>query len=138
MDTKKQINIAICVFCIMILICVVVYITETSDKKVEELTIEVYQYDEETRTYYPCGVSTEDALTIKKEIQKAKLLTEKEQTTITQINGNYKIMYGKNDNEFVAFDNKEDNIIFIGNQSNIYNFKSKLYNIVIETCKIGE
>ena len=127
MDTKKQINIAICVFCIMVLICVIVYITQTREENVEDLNIVVYKYDEETETYYPCGLSTEDALTIKKEIQKAKLLTEKEQAEATQINGNYKIMYGENDNDFVAFDNDEDNILYVGKQS-------KMYNIAINTC----
>lgn len=135
MDTKKQINIAICVFCIMILICVIVF-TQTRSKNVEDLLIDVYKYDEGTKTYYPCGVSTEDALTIKKEIQKAKLLKEKAE--ITEINGNYKIMYGKNDNDFVAFDNADDKVIFVRNLNNIYTFNSEIYNIVINTCKKGE
>ncbi len=134
MDTKKQINIAICVFCIMVLICVIVYITQTREENVEDLNIVVYKYDEETETYYPCGLSTEDALTIKKEIQKAKLLTEKEQAEATQINGNYKIMYGENDNDFVAFDNDEDNILYVGKQARLYSFSSKMYNIAINTC----
>ena len=134
MDTKKQINIAICVFCIMVLICVIVYITQTRNNKGEDLTIVVYKYDEATQAYYPCGLSTEDALTIKKEIQKVKLLTEKNQSEKTQINGNYKIMYGENDNEFVAFDNNEDNILYSGKQTRIYNFTSKMYNIAINTC----
>lgn len=118
----------------MVLICVIVYITQTREENVEDLNIVVYKYDEETETYYPCGLSTEDALTIKKEIQKAKLLTEKEQAEATQINGNYKIMYGENDNDFVAFDNDEDNILYVGKQARLYSFSSKMYNIAINTC----
>ena len=49
MDTKKQINIAICVFCIMVLICVIVYITQTREENVEDLNIVVYKYDEQDR-----------------------------------------------------------------------------------------
>lgn len=134
MDTKKQISIAVTVFCIMVLVCVIIFVTQTQSQQGEDLTIVVYKYDEGTQTYYPCGLSTEDAITIRNEIQKVKLLTEKDLAEKTQINGNYKIMYGEADTEFVAFDNQEDNIIYRGTQSKLYTFHSKLYSIAIDTC----
>lgn len=136
MKTKKEVSIAIAVAVLMILICVVIYLVQTNSKTINELNIKVYKlYEVEDgdteHVYKECRVSTEDQLTLKKEFKRATSISESKAVIGQSINGSYKIVI---DDNYIAFDNAEDKLVFDGNKNKLFNLSSSMYEIVINSC----
>lgn len=136
MKTKKEIHIAIGVALLMILICVVICLVQINSNKANELNIKVYKLyeveDSETEhVYKECRISTEDQITLKKEFKRATSISESKAVVGRSINGSYKIVI---DDNYIAFDNEEDKIVFDGEKNKLFNLSSSMYEIVINSC----
>ena len=134
---SKEIKIAGIVGIIMIIICFIIVMVQ-SNKKQENIDLKVYKLTavegtEDKHVYKQCSLSTEDAIKINKEYKRSKALRNMNQVQGKSINGDYKVII--NDDEYVAFDNKEDKVIYIGKENKLYNFSSDIYEIVLKTCE---
>lgn len=137
MKIKREVFIAIVVGCIMIITCVLVIAGQRNVSK--PVSIKVYKLYEttneqkETSYYYSeCSLNTDDLLKIKKEFKRSLALNDSKIINGKTIKGSYKVMM---DDQFVAFDNKDDNLIYNGSKNKIYNFTSGMYEIVVNTCE---
>ena len=132
-NIKKQLIIAGIVSFIIIAICIGFIIQEKSkESKVIDLKVYKYYGDVENPDegyYKECFISTEEQLKINRQVKKVSKIKNK--SSITSINGNYKIVVG---DSFYAFDNSKDNIMFDGNNQVIRDFKSDIYDIIIKRC----
>ncbi len=134
---SKEIKIAGCVGIAMVLICLIIVMVQNNHKQ-EDINIKVYKLtavegEEDKHVYKQCSLSTEDAIKINKEYKRSKALRNMNQVQGKSINGDYKVVISED--EFVAFDNKEDKIIYIGKENKLYNFSSDIYDIVLNTCE---
>ena len=67
MQTNKELKIAIIVGIIMVTKCTLVIIFHSSDKKNNEIDIQVYKVNEEEKTYERCSVPTDFLIQINSE-----------------------------------------------------------------------
>ena len=132
MQTNKELKIAAIVGIIMITICVVAIIFYKSDKKYNEINIQVYKVNQEEKIYEECNVSTDSIIQINSEYIRAIKLTENQRVIGKQITGLYKVVSGDN---YIAFDGEKDKYyIFRGDTKYLYEFESTLYDLVIKAC----
>ena len=132
MQTNKELKIAAIVGIIMITICVVVIIFYKSDKKYNEINIQVYKVNQEEKIYEECNVSTDSIIQINSEYLRASKLSENRRVIGKQITGLYKVVSGDN---YIAFDGEKDkNYIFRGDTKYLYEFDSTLYDLVKKAC----
>lgn len=109
----------------------------SSNKPDEEaLNVKVYKLfekeDSETgHVYRECSVSKEKLEFIANEFNKSYKVSEEKLLNGKQITGSYKIIYN---DKFIAFDNAEDNMIYLSETKNLYEFKSELYDTIIDIC----
>ena len=131
----KELKIALGVGIAMILICLLVVLIQ-SNKAQDDVKVNVYKLtavegEEDKHVYKACSISTEDALKINKEYKRIQALRDLNALQGQSINGDYKVVIGE---EFVAFDNSADNMIYIGKENKIYKFSSEIYELVVNTC----
>lgn len=135
MKTKKEITIAVVVGCIMLLTCVIVFVSQRNNET--PVNIKVYKLYEsgvegEVGYYSECSIDTEDLLKVKKEFNRMNALKDANILSGETIKGSYKVIM---DDKFLAFDNSTDNVIYNGSKNRIYKFSSEMYEIIINTCK---
>lgn len=133
MQTNKELKIAIIVGIIMVTICALVIIFHKSDKKNNEIDIQVYKVNEKEKIYERCSVPTDFLVQINSEYKRAGRIPESKRVIGQKITGLYKIVSG---NDYIAFDGEKDkNYIYRGDTKYLYEFDSTMYNLVIEACK---
>ena len=134
---NKELKVALGVGIAMIVICLVIVMVQSNNKQ-EDINLKVYKLtavegQEDKHVYRQCSVSTEDLLKINKEYKRSKALRDMNQVQGKSINGDYKIIV--NEDEYVAFDNAEDKMIYVGKENRLYNFSSDIYEIAIKACE---
>ena len=133
---NKEVKIAIIVGVIMITICLVAFIINKNNNKVENINLEIYKsYQLDTGTeYIRCNVTTDELIKINKEYKKAVKLKEENKLVGKQITGTYMVRDGNN---FIAFDD-DSKLVYVsanGIQA-IFEWNSSIYEIVSGTCSI--
>lgn len=134
----KENKIALVLAIIVITITLVAAISYANNNKVdlENLDIKVYKLyekedSEDEHVYRECLVGQDKLATLVTEFNKSYRLNENKKLSGKQITGSYKLIYK---DKFIAFDNSEDNIIYLGENNALYEFKSDLYKTVIDIC----
>lgn len=132
MNNKRELKIAAVVGALMIIICLIIFISTQETKKTP--SVQVYKNVELNgqRGYIPCEVPNSILLEISSEIQKAKQLTSANEVEMNRINGTYKIVLG---NTSFAFDDSESKKIYSIENNKLYNFESTIYSLVITMCE---
>ena len=133
---NKEVKIAIIVGVIMITICLVAFIINKNNNKVENINLEIYKsYQLDTGTeYIRCNVTTDELIKINKEYKKAVKLKEENKLVGKQITGTYMVRDGNN---FIAFDD-DSKLVYVsanGIQA-IFEWNSSIYELVSGTCSI--
>lgn len=138
MENNKEVKIAIIVGAIMLTICLLVFIFNRAEKQeVTNLDIKVYKLyelgddSEEKYEYRECKVSTEDLVNINKEFKKIYNIAAEKKTTGKSIKGNYKIV---SQNDFIAFDAGEENLVYRNDIPAIFEYDTSLYESVKNIC----
>lgn len=136
MKTKKEVTIAIIVAILMIIICFVIYLVNTNTQKETELNIKAYKLyevenSENDHAYKECRLSTEDKLSIKKEFKRVASISESKAVVGKTIEGSYKVVI---DDNYIAFDNTEDKLVYNGNKNMLFNISTSIYKTVIDAC----
>lgn len=117
-----------------------IYVSKNQDKaqnKVNsEANIKVYRlYEKEDNkdehVYRQCNVPASSLSDLVKEFNRSYALTDDAKLTGKTITGNYKIIYN---GQFIAFDNSNDNMVYLGQTNSLYTFKSSMYQNVINYC----
>ena len=133
MQTNKELKIAIIVGIIMVTICILVIIFYNADKTNNDINVQVYKVNEESKTYEQCSVPTDLLIQINSEYRRATNLSDNYRVIGQRINGTYKILSGDN---YIAFDGEKDkNYVYRGDTKHLYEFDSSVYSLVIEACK---
>lgn len=134
-NTNREVIIAIVVALIMILVCVLTFvISKSSTKQASEIKVyKLYEREDNSSDHYykECSIDTENKILVQDVYKKVKKLNDASSVTGVGITGNYKIVI---DDDFIAFDNNEDNLIYNGNKNKLYNFNTTLYEEVINWC----
>lgn len=132
MKTNNELKIAAVVGAIMIIICLVMVLLNTTPK--ETIDIKVYKNTEidGQRGYLECSVPESILGEINTEFKKAKKLDSSALAESHQIQGTYKIISGK---ESIAFDDDDKNEIYNIDENKLYNFKSTIYTLVETVCE---
>ena len=131
MNTKKEVLIACFVALFMIIVCIFV-VALFNNKSQENVDLQVYVHEgalDGTGHYKFCNMKNEDLVKINRELNVFN--NTKENMVEKTIKGYYKIVI---DDDFYAFDNADDKIIYSGKDNAIYNFSSSIYSIIIEQC----
>lgn len=138
MKTNNELKIAAIVGILMTLICVIVLMVQNNKKnEIVELNAYKHFYNEEEGEddrdgyYSECYLTTEDKINIESDLRKVNHLSEDSKVNQVII-GNYKIIIN---DEFYAFDNAEDNIIYSGKEGKMYKFSSDIYQTIIDRCE---
>lgn len=132
MKAQKEVKISIIVTFLMLVTCgIIILINETkkNNKKVDLKVYKLMEPENEQKYYHECIITTEEMIAINKDIKRTKSLNSKNSIK-GRINGNYKIIVN---NKTYAFDD-ESNIIYVGDQQALYNFKSNMYKTIINRC----
>jgi len=132
---NKEVKIAFAVGGIMLLICTIIILVQNREVKESNVNVKVLKLYKPTENiddavYRECHISTEDAIKVNKEFKRAVALN-KNKSINKQIEGAYKIII---DDDYIAFDNQTDNIVYNEKGHNLYEFKSDLYEIIINAC----
>lgn len=106
---------------------------EQTTNKLDDIKVLVHheKTDEKEGYYSECNISTENLVKVRNEYDKAIKLTFDASASGVRINGDYKVMVGE---DYVAFDKEHNNKIYISDANMMFNFKSTIYDIVINTC----
>ena len=133
---NREIKIALGVGILMLAICLIIVLVQNKKEEEKNIKVEVYKLKaaeaDEQRTYTACSISTEDAIKVNKEFKRALALRDNNSVTGKSITGNYKVII---DNQYIAFDNDSDKIIYSNKDNKLYKFSSDIYDIIINTCK---
>ena len=134
---NKEVKIALGVGAVMLIICIIIVLVQNRELEDSSVEVNVYQLYKPTDNmddyvYRPCRISTEDAIKINKEFKRALALNKNNTINGKQIEGTYKVVI---DDDYIAFDNKTDNIIYNGKVNNLYSFKSDMYDLIIKACE---
>lgn len=86
---------------------------------------------ESGHVYRECNIDSGVLAELVQEFNKSYKLSDSQMVSNKSINGTYKLIYN---NKFVAFDNADDNIIYLGSKDALYTFKSSIYQKVIDYC----
>ncbi len=140
MKTNNEIKIAIVVAIIMITAILIAIIFSKEEKVTNSIDLKVYKLytideKEEKRVYRECHITTDDVIELYKEYHKISSLPDSRKVTNEKINGDYKIVSGS---EFIAFDGKTTNRVYRSDSTAIYNFRTTLYDKVVELCTKSE
>ena len=138
MKDNKEIKIAAIVGTLMLIFCVIMisYASNNDGAKKEQeeyLKNSFMVYKNTTidgkRAYVPC-----EGTINKNELQEEynKIITATEKSKTTNITGTYRVGTEK---EFIAFDEKHNNTVFIKSKNDLFTIESDLYDKVIEMCK---
>lgn len=132
MNTKKELKIAAVVGAIMLIICLIMLLLNTTSD--ETIDIKVYKNTEINgqRGYLECSVPESILGEINIEFKKAKKLDTSALAESHQIQGTYKIVSGK---ESIAFDDDEKNEIYDIDGKKLYTFNSTIYTLVKTVCE---
>lgn len=137
MQTNKELKIAIIVGVIMVTICALAFIYVKSERKantnnLNQIDIQVYKVNEESKSYVPCHITTDTLIQINSEFNRAYRLKESSRVIGKSITGTYRVQSG---NKWIAFDlNKEAQYVYRGDTKYLYNFDSELYDIIAKAC----
>ena len=129
---NREIKIALGVGIIMLGICLVIVLIQNRKEEEKNIVVNAYKLNENENGYVSCSISTEDAIKVNKEFKRALALRDNNALNGKSINGNYKVVIN---DQFIAFDNDTDNMIYIDKDNKLYNFSSDMYKIIIDTCK---
>ena len=131
MKTKNELKIAAVVGTLMLIICLVMVLLNTSSQ--ETIDIKVYKVNEEDKIYEQCPITTDTLIQINSEFKSAYRLSDSSRVIGKSITGKYKVISGNN---YIAFDAKEnENYIYRGDTKYLYEYDSNLYNIVEKACQ---
>ena len=132
MNTKKELKIAAVVGAIMLIICLIMLLLNTTSN--ETIDIKVYKNTEINgqRGYLECSVPESILGEINTEFKKAKKLDTSALAESHQIQGTYKIVSGK---ESIAFDADDKNEIYNIDEKKLYTFNSAIYTLVKTVCE---
>ena len=132
MRTNKELKIAAVVGALMIVICLIVVLINTSPNT--KVDIKVYKNVEidGQRGYLECSVPESILGEINTEFKKAKKLDTSALAESHQIQGTYKIVSGK---ESIAFDADDKNEIYNIDEKKLYTFNSTIYTLVKTVCE---
>ena len=137
MKDNKEIKIAAVVGAFMLIFCVVMiqYASNNSEVPEEEILKNSFMVYKNTtvdgkRAYTPCTVPASDLNEIQAEYQ--KIINATENSTASNITGTYRV---GTENDFIAFDEDNNNNVFIKSKNKLYNIESTLYEKVINLCK---
>lgn len=133
-ENKIALVLALVVISITLIIAIVYATSNKSDEAV--LDVKVYKLfekeDSETgHVYRECTVSKEKLEFIANEFNKSYKISKEKLLNGKQITGSYKIIYN---DKFIAFDNAEDNMVYLSETKNLYEFKTELYSTIIDIC----
>lgn len=136
MEENKEVKIAIVVGALMLTICLIVFIVHSSNnRRNNDIDIKIYKHYDTTGVnqgeYRECMISTEDALDIYTEFNKAKLLGDTDKITGQIITGTYKVVNGENN--YIAFD-ANSSFIYRSDTNALYSFNSTIYDKVTSLC----
>lgn len=132
MRTNKEVKIAIIFGALMIIICVVMVLINTTPNKTIDLKVYKNVEIDGQRGYIECSVPESILGEINTEFNKATKLDSSALAERHQITGTYKIESGKNS---IAFDKDDKNEIYNINEKQLYNFKSTIYSLVETVCE---
>lgn len=132
MRTNKELKIAAVVGALMIVICLIVVLVNTSPNTKADIKVYKNVEIEGQRGYLECSVPESILGEINTEFNKAKNLTTTDLAESHQIQGTYKIVSGK---ESIAFDDDDKNEIYDIDNKKLYSFKSTIYELVTTVCE---
>lgn len=132
MRTNKEVKIAIIFGALMIIICVVMVLINTTPNKTIDLKVYKNVEIDGQRGYIECSVPESILGEINTEFNQATKLDSSALAERHQITGTYKIESEKNS---IAFDKDDKNEIYNINEKQLYNFKSTIYSLVETVCE---
>ena len=132
MKTNSELKIAAVVGAIMIIICLVVILMNNTSNEEISLKVLINKEIDGQRGYLECSVPESILGEINTEFKKAIKLDSSQIAQRHQIQGKYKVM---SDKASIAFDNDEDNEVYVIEDKQLYNFKSTIYDLVISVCE---
>ena len=133
---QNQIMLVVAIGFIVMTISIALAYSSKVKPNVNALDIKVYKSHLDDRyesghVYRECSVATDVLRSLVNEFNKSYQLTEENRVPNKQINGTYKLIYN---DKFIAFDNADDNIVYLGSNDALYAFESTMYQKVIEYC----
>ena len=70
-------------------------------------------------------------MSIKKEFKRVTSISESKAVAGKTIEGSYKVVI---DDNYIAFDNTEDKLVYNGNKNMLFNISTSIYKTVIDAC----
>ncbi len=138
MDNKNVIlgSIAIITVVIFALILLFPKGKEAYAEKIDVSKVKVYKHIEKTDDkdgYYTlCNLDTEDVVKVNNFYKNVSKLDDDRIQSNGRINGDYKIVI---DDNFIAFDKDNSNVLFNSAKNKLYYYESTIYDIVIKSCE---
>lgn len=137
MDDNKNLILGSIAIIAVVLVALILFMPKdkNNETKTDIDNVKVYIHHEKTKEkegyYSECKLSTEDLIKVRNEFDKLSHMSMDNILVDSKINGDYKVVVEDN---YIAFDKKHNNSVYISGFDAMFSFKSELYDIVINRC----